>query len=230
MIGLGGFIPDDEVLEELSERINLEVDSSFDEDSEDKRSLYQWNIYYRFADGVRNNKPRGKAYGSEGVTFQTLFKLLIWHNSDINFIDNYIKTVLPYTDIGEEMQEWLSSVEDSVLYAYSSLHKRKDGGLDRRYGRDIRAYADLTKGLEEEQDRNGVTLAREIKDDIAGRLGSGVLPLDPQVNLISTELRRMRADLPATPRFFASGQFINALIITCKFEKRRSSWSRDTMA
>lgn len=230
MIGLGGFIPDDEVLDELSDRINLEVDSSFDEDSEDKRSLYQWNIYYRFAGGVRNNKPMGKSYGSKGVTFQNLFRLLIWHNSDVNFIDNYINTVLPYTDIGEEMQEWLSSVEDSVLYAYGSLHKRRDGGLDRRYRRDIRAYIDLTKGLEDEQNRNGVTFAREIKEDIAGRIRSGVLPLDPQVNLISTELRRMRADLPATPRFFASGQFINALAITCKFEKRRSAWSRDTVA
>lgn len=227
MIGLGGFIPDDEVTEEATDRIDVEVDSSFFETTATEQSLYRWKIYYRFADGIRNNKPEGKSYGSEGMSFQNLFKLLVHLNSDINFIDNYILTVLPSTDISSDMNEWLSDIEDSVFDMYDSLPKRKDGGLDRRFRTDIKAYVSLTKELEASQEERGEELSRRIREDIIGKLETGSLPLDPSFNLYVTKLRRLRADLPMSPRFFASGQFINALIITCRFEKRSESWSRD---
>lgn len=231
MIGLGGFVPVDEgLLEDAdSDEIKLELDSSYDEASEAQKRIYQWNIYYHFTGAVRNNKPNGKTYGSKGVTFQNLFRMLIKQNSNINFIDNYINTVLPYTDVGDKMKEWLSSVEDSVIYMYSSLHKRKDGNLNRRYRRDIRAYLDLTEELEGEQNERGLSLAREIKADIEAKVSTGSLPLSPAWNLYSTKLRRLRADLPMNPRFYASGQFIKNLKIICRFEKRRSAWRQDTM-
>lgn len=227
MIDLGGFIPDDEVSEELSDRINVEVDSSFYEATAMERSLYRWKIYYRFADGIRNNKPEGKSYGSEGVSFQKLFKFLVHLNSDINFIDNYILTVLPSTDINEDMDKWLSYIEESVIYGYSRLHKRKDGGLDRRYKLQIRDYINLTEELESEQEEHGVELSRRIRSDIVTKLETGSLPLDPAYNKYETKLRRFRANLQMAPRFFASGQFIKALMVTCRFEKRSESWNRD---
>ncbi len=226
---LGGFIPAEEMLDEDSDPdlIQLEVDQDYYEESEDEKKLYAWHVYYNFTNAIRNNKPEGKTYGSAGVTFQRLFKILIKHNDEANFIDNYIDTILPSTYIGEKMDAWLESAEDDVLYMYDSLPKRRDGGLDRRYRRGIRSYIDLTAKLETERNEQGKSLAREIKTDIEAKISSGSLPLSPAWNTFSTKLRRLRADLPMNPRFYASKQFIRNLKIECKFEKRRESWIQD---
>lgn len=232
MTKLGGFISTEESFfeEEDSDDIQLEMDSSYYDKSESEKGLYHWNLYYYFTSAVRNNKPNGKTYGSKGMTFQRLFKILIHHNEGVNFIDNYIETILPATTIGEKMESWLSYAEESVIYMYDSLPKRKDGNIDRRYKRDIKSYIDLTAELEAEQREKGKSLAREIKADIEAKISTGTLPLSPAWNTFATKIKRLRADLPMNPRFYASKQFIKNMRMVCKFEKRSGAWTQDTLA
>lgn len=66
----------------------------------------------------------------------------------------------------------------------------------------------------------GKRFAEEVREDIIYKLHSGSLPLISHNVSLLTQKRRKEAHLPPTPRFYASGQFINGVVVDIKLEKR----------
>lgn len=72
----------------------------------------------------------------------------------------------------------------------------------------------------------GNRLAALIKEDISDCLRSGRIPLHPSVLSTKTIYKRTKAGLPEAPKFYASGQLINNLMVFLRLEKKQ--WQTDT--
>lgn len=226
-LGRGIFEPDAE-MSEFSEDMQVEADAEyFDEDTDE--SLYKWNIRYHFSNGIRDNSAPKGTYGSKNVTFQSLFKILIKLNGGVNFIDNYINTILPDTELGKEMEEWLNDLANETKEEYDRLHKTKAGNIDRRYTRGIRTFVKFMHDNESAYGSLGKNFSKEIKQDIVTKLSYGELQLTPNWNTFETKVRRLKAGLPVKPRFFATEQFINNISLTCSLEREGDIWNQDIL-
>lgn len=187
---------------------------------------YDWQIHYHFTGDLRSNKTPKGTYGSSGMTFRRLFVILIGLNGGVNFIDNYIENIFPYTDIGREMEDWIGDVEQSVTEMTAGMRRKKDGTPDRR----TREYASLQgfiSFVDSEIDARGRRLSTRIKQDIIDKMRTGVLPLSPSVNSGRTERRRKSAGLLPEPRFYATSRLIRNIRLTCRFERRKPWQSAD---
>lgn len=66
----------------------------------------------------------------------------------------------------------------------------------------------------------GNKLADLIKEDIKDCLRSGRIPLHPSLLSTHTMDRRARANLPEVPKFYASGQLIDNIMVFLRLEKK----------
>lgn len=75
----------------------------------------------------------------------------------------------------------------------------------------------------------GNYLAKLVKDNIVVSLESGAIPLHPKLISAKTQYLRNRAGLPSAPKFFASGQLINNVMIFFRLEKKTWQTVQGTM-
>lgn len=197
---------------------------------------FDWQITYKFSSGVRNTffgmfSKNGNPihYGEQGMTFRRLYTLLCAFNGDVSFIDDYLQNVLPYTAIGVELQAYLQSIKQNAEEEWTALNASvphlKKSGLP--YKRSMPKFRQLKAVTNERVKEAGRNLAIRIKEDLVHALKDGRVPLTQNLVSSSTAQKRRRAGLNPTPRFYASGQFINNITIFCRLEKK-GKWLTDT--
>lgn len=111
-------------------------------------------------------------------------------SESLSYLEKRIKT--------EQLRYENSVQRDSI--AKENLNKIKKGTL---------------KDIQSEYHKMAERFAEAVKDDIIGRARSGVLPLQNISLMESTIKKRRYAGIPSVPRFWATGQLINAIQITC---------------
>lgn len=204
-----------------------------DVDFEGLRDDYEWQITYKFPARRRDNiMPRG-VYGRANMTYRRLYLELVKLNRGVSFVDDYLKNVMPYSAVGERLQLYLKRVKESAeaewSQLYGSVRRTKRGCLDRRYRVGIRRLMQLKAFTDSAVREQGAEIARLLKSDLVGALASGRVPLSPQLVSQKTQRLRMEAGLNPTPRFYASGRFINSIQFYVRLEKR-GNWNTDIVA
>lgn len=127
----------------------------------------------------------------------------------------------------------IMSIEEE-LFNLRSISKTK---AEQSYSREVSRYMNSSKRREQayvnimnyindkedsysaEMENKGIEIAEEIRDDIIRSAENGTLPLATHSLSARTKEERRKAGLPETPRFYASGQFINSIAIVAKIRK-----------
>lgn len=208
----------DDVLFEVAEEYEVDTDiTSLLED-------FTWNITYKFTDDIRINRFMKKKYGEDGMSFKELYHMLCkYYNKGHLFIDDYFETVYPYT-MKDNVDAFLLVLKEEITAEYDamleqSVYTRK-GKLDRRYKINLRKLAEFRAFSSERVREEGRYLTEITREDIISCLSAGIIPLHPNVLSDETIRKRMSVGLPKEPKFFASGQLINNIVLCFRLEKQ----------
>lgn len=191
---------------------------------------FDWQVTYKFPASRRVNRTLRGAYGQDNMTFRRLYEILVGLNGGVSFIDDYLVNVLPYSDVGQELDSYLQDIKEAEDRKFTEMYdeaprRKRDGGIYKRWVPKL--YA-LKAATDETVRSRGAEIARRIKEDLIEALHDGRVPLSPQVNTAETVRRRERAGLPAAPRFYATGQLIRSITVYCRLG-RRGEWAADIM-
>lgn len=204
-----------------------------DVDFEELKNDYDWQITYKFPARARNNIMPNGVYGKANMTFRRLYLELVKLNRGVSFIDDYIEHVMPYSDVGARIREYLAEIKEAAEMEWQQqvlkIRRTKSGRLDRRYKVGLRRLVELRAFTNSQVKAQGAFLARLIKQDLIGALATGRVPLSPALVSHKTQQMRMEAGLNPTPRFYASGQFINSIQFYVRLEKKKT-WQTDIVA
>jgi hypothetical protein len=102
----------------------------------------------------------------------------------------------------------------------------KKGLLDKRQKGKIRELTEIIdyyyNSIKEEEKRLDTRkISLLIKNDIERKTSSGQLPLVNKALKLSTMKRRLRVGLPAKPKLYASGQFIDNIVIKVNLGEKK---------
>lgn len=192
---------------------------------------FDWQVTYKFPSSRRMNRFASGTYGGKNMTFRRLYTVLTHLNGGVSFIDDYITNVLPYSAAGQELDEYLADVKAKADAEFEQMYeeapkRKKDGGVYKRWLPKLYALKAATDSAVKEK---GAEVASRIKEDLVGALRDGRVPLSPSVVSADTARKRVAAGLRPEPRFYASGQFINSILVYCRIA-RRGEWAADIMA
>ena len=185
---------------------------------------YEWALTYQFSSNTRNPlTPSGRPYGNYDMTFRRLYIILCEKfNMGDYFIDEYFKSVYPYT-MKEQVEARLKSDKEGYLEMVSEMHGRitKAGRLDRR----SRANKELEYLSQEVMQSDADEVAQWVKDDIKSCLATGIIPLNFNLSDVTIEYREALG-LGGEPEFYATGRLIDDLRIFFRLEKKE--WKTQT--
>ena len=119
-----------------------------------------------------------------------------------------------------DLHRLLLSASSSEEREFTRLTNSQDR-YDTAYKNIMDYVNEVNEESTEELDLEGSSIVKEIRDDIIRKAENGQLPLSTQHVKPLTKLRREYANLPPTPRFYASGQFIDGIEIEAEFKKVR---------
>ena len=189
--------------------------------------LEDLKVTYSFPETLHNNvSPLGHIYGGETVTYRRLYLILCEHfNNSVFFVDEYFKTVYPFT-IKEEVDVALQSMKDemeiyktdvvldgAVLTKKGKLSKAKRyANINSAYQQ---AYQDYLTFKDEWEDKRGDELAELIADDIKRALANGEIPLNRE-HTAKTKKKRIQAGYDPDTVFFAMGDLIDHIQLYVK--------------
>lgn len=208
-----------------------EVDIQFPELEKD----YDWQITYKFSAsrrknffGRRNNNGDKIKYGSDNLTFRRLYLILCKLNGGISFIDDYLENVLPYNELGKEIKQYLAKIKEDAENSWETFkanvpRRKSDNKIYKRW---VPKFALLKSATKSHIKAEGEFLAHRIKEDLEMALADGRVPLSVNVVSSNTQEKRLRAGLNPTPRFYASGQFIQSITLYFRLEKK-GKWKTD---
>lgn len=192
---------------------------------------FDWQVTYKFPSTRRRNKFVSGTYGGKNMTFRRLYTLLVRLNGGVSFIDDYMANVLPYSEAGADLDNYLSEIREKADAEFSEMYdaapkRKRDGGVYKRWLPKLYALKAATDSSVKE---HGAVVAQRIKDDLVGALRDGRVPLSPNLVSARTAERRIKAGLNPEPRYYASGQFINSIQVYCRLG-RKGEWAQDIMA
>lgn len=221
------------VLISEEENFGLEIPRRYQNDSKSKsydltslKDDYEWQVTYKFTSDFRPNYFNGKKYGADNMTYRRLYEILCKRfNNGVYFIDTYFNDVYPYT-FKKDIDNYLNDLKERAMKDYVEMTEgvrlNAEGLIDKRYSSVYRGLGQFDSFLDSEVESEGETFAKLIKADIVRALEMGRIPLaDPFVSS-KTVMKRMETGLPPFPKFFASGEFINNVIVFCRL--RRKQW------
>ena len=198
----------------------------------------KWDITYSFNNTRRNRMNNGKHYGSVIKNDRLYYILVNAFNGGVDFVQHYLNDIAPHTvgnevkgliepalDLYEEyvMQEEERQLDEAVeaenIVNTEGLHYTKSGELDKRY-RSTKAKNKLDAFLNalengsikvngKSWEEEGELVAWLLREDFIKCMMSGQVVAGGLTE--RTKEQRIRAGLPADPRFFASGQFTESI-------------------
>ena len=198
---------------------------------------FEWQITYKFNDHLRiPTTPTGDTYGGNYVTLRRLYLILCERlNGGKFFIDEYFNDVYPYT-IKDDVDARLENLKREIIAGY--IETAEDFGVrvtkkgtvykaDRRKRGLRKVLNDYSAQAQEWENREGKEIADMIREHIAGCLESGQIPLEIENNKPRTTSLRERYGLPEEPRFYATGQLINNLVLFVRI-RGKNEWRKPT--
>lgn len=198
---------------------------------------FEWQITYKFNDHLRiPTTPTGDTYGGSYVTLRRLYLILCERlNGGKFFIDEYFNEVYPFT-IKDDVDAKLESLKDNIMAGF--IETAEDFGArvtkkgmvykaDRKKRGLKKVLNDYSAKAEEWEIREGKEIADMIREHIAGCLESGQIPLEIEYNKPRTNWLREHYGLPEEPRFYATGQLINNLVLFVRI-RGKGEWRKPT--
>lgn len=199
-----------------------------------------FKLDWKFTDDIRNNRFKGGKYGSPNMPFSNLYKILIAQNNGVDFISRYFDSVYPNTHTKKTVDKHFEKIKNTVekikqlkkdykeeaVEQIEDMKFTKKGLLNKRYKRKIRELTEIIdyyyNSIKEEEKRLDTRkISKLIKNDINRKASSGQIPLVSKYLQPSTMKRREKVRLPAMPKFYASGQFIDNIIIKVKLGEKK---------
>jgi hypothetical protein len=209
------------------------------EESKEPKEI-DFKLDWEFTDNIRNNRFKGGKYGSSNMTFSHLYKLLVIQNNGVDFISRYFDSVYPNThtkktvdrhfekikNTVEKLKQLKKDYKEEAIEQIETMKFTKKGLLNKRYKRKIRELTEIIdyyyNSIKEEEKRLDTRkISLLIKNDIKRKTSSGQLPLVNKTLKLSTMKRRLRADLPDKPKLYASGQFIDNIVIKVNLGEKK---------
>ena len=208
----------DDILFEIAD------DYEIDDDITSLVDSFDFHVTYKFTDEIRSNIFASKKYGEANMSFKELYYMLCtFYNKGHLFIDDYFETVYPYT-MKEDVDAFLEVLKDEITSEYDAMLEQsvytKKGKLDKRYKKNLRKLAEFRAFSSARVREEGRYLTELVREDIISCLSAGVIPLHPNVLSDETIRKRMSVGLPREPKFFASGQLINNIVLCFRLEKK----------
>lgn len=121
----------------------------------------------------------------------------------------------------EKLERKLKRIQGKINKAQKGINENQEAyNKALAHAREMLSTAKETFSSEIQE--KGKRFAEEVREDIIYKLHSGSLPLLTHNVSLLTQKRRREAHLPPTPRFYASGQFINGVVVDIKLEKRQN--------
>ena len=198
---------------------------------------FEWQITYKFNDHLRiPTTPTGDTYGGNYITLRRLYLILCERlNGGKFFIDEYFNDVYPYTIKGD-VDARLKNLKREIMAGY--IETAEDFGVrvtkkgvvykaDRRKRGLRKVLNDYSVQAQEWENREGKEIADMIREHIAGCLESGQIPLEIEYNKPRTNWLREHYGLPEEPRFYATGQLINNLVLFVRI-RGKGEWRKPT--
>ncbi len=185
---------------------------------------FDWQITYNFPSTPHNNKsPLDKVYGGANVSYRRLYLILCERfNGGEFFVDEYFKSVYPYSWVKDTVDVELNNMKDELLYYADDLTEgariTRTGKLDKRqkdYGKYEQALNEWSAYARDWEDSKGEELAQLIKDDIIKSLANGEIPLLHSLS-IKTQNKRIQVGYDPEPSFYAMGDLIEHLQLFVK--------------
>lgn len=137
-------------------------------------------------------------------------------------IDRRTKSFTSIVSLEEELFNLRSVSKTKAEQSYSRESSRYMNSRERRE----RAYVNIMSYINDkegsysaEMENKGIAIANEIRDDIIRSAMNGTLPLATHSLSERTKEARRKAGLPDSPRFYASGQFINSIAVVARIRK-----------
>lgn len=199
-----------------------------------------FKLDWKFTDDIRNNKFKGGKYGSPNMTFSHLYKILIAQNNGVDFISRYFDSVYPKTytkktvdrhfekikNTVEKIKQLKKDYKEEAVEQIEDMKFTKKGLLNKRYKRKIRELTEIIdyyyNSIKEEEKRlDTKKISRLIKNDIKRKTSTGQLPLVNKALKLSTMKRRHKVGLPDKPKLYASGQFIDNIVIKVNLGEKK---------
>lgn len=195
-----------------------------------------FKLDWEFTDNIRNNRFKGGKYGSPNMTFSHLYKILVAQNNGVDFISRYFDSVYPNTHTKETVDRHFEKIKKTVekviqlkeeaTEQIKDMKFTKEGLLDKRYKVKIRELTEIIDYYynsikEEEKILNTRKISLLIKNDIKRKTRTGQLPLVNEALKLSTMKRRLRVGLPSMPKLYASGQFIDNIVIKVNLGEKK---------
>jgi predicted nucleic acid-binding Zn-ribbon protein len=142
---------------------------------------------------------------------------------DLDYVRDQIDDLQGQADYLRNQADALQNQLDSLGMSYARERKRLENTQE-RYNKSIHHAKEMLSSAKEVFSSyirsRGEDFAKDIREDIINRLASGSLPLKTHIVKPFTQMLRKKAGLEPTPRFYASGQFINSVVVDIKLEKR----------
>lgn len=144
------------------------------------------------------------------------YRFFTYLTDDLDYVRDQIEDLQGQAD-------YLRNQVDSLGMSYARERKRFENAQE-RYNKSIHHAKEMLSSAKEVFSSyirsRGEDFAKDIREDIINRLASGSLPLKTHIVKPFTQMLRKKAGLEPTPRFYASGQFINSVVVDIKLEKR----------
>lgn len=191
-----------------------------------------FKLSWEFTYNIRNNRFKGGKYGSSNMSFSRLYEILVAQNNGVDFISRYFDFVYPKTHTKETVDKHFEKIKNTVekikqlkkdykeeaVEQIEDMKFTKKGLLNKRYKRKIRELTEIIdyyyNNIKEEEKRLDTRkISKLIKNDIKRKAESGQIPLVSKYLQPSTMKRRERVGLPENPKLYASGQFIDNIVI-----------------
>lgn len=199
-----------------------------------------FKLEWKFTDNIRNNRFEGGKYGSPNMPFSRLYEVLIAQNNGVDFISRYFDFVYPKTytketvdkhfekikEIVEKVKPLKKDYKEEFTEQLKDMKFTKEGKLDKRHKVKIRELTEIIdyyyNSIKEEEKRLDTRkISWLVKNDIKRKAKAGQVPLVSKYLQPSTMKRREKVGLPANPKFYASGQFIDNIIIKVKLGEKK---------
>ena len=154
------------------------------------------------------------------MTLRRLYEILVYMNGNVSFIDEYLATVFPYSDVGKKIQEYGENAKKAMEDEYfETVRLRENGKVDKRfYLRSLKFRKNINEAMKSE----GEYLEKLLKEDFINAMKTGKVPLLNNKLAGSTVAKKARLGFsyPAV-KFVASEQFVNSIMFFCRLEKRK---------
>ena len=186
---------------------------------------YEWQVTYKFTDEFRNNEFPNGIYCAYNMTFRRLYVILCERFNEGNFfIEEYIENDYPESYVKEEADDYLEQINEMLEKEYNEIASNaritKEGNIDKRYTRTLKALSEFQLFLDAEVKDAGDYLAELVRQDIIRCLATGMVSLSKQSIADETMKKRLRLGFPTDTVFYASGQLINNLKIYFRLKKK----------